>query len=289
MKRIIIAVLASMCVLGLIGCNKETETTHQLGIVVDGVFYEKASQPMLAEVDESTIIGYIKSYSDTVPTKDAETNISKELIDMPYAKVEGGIVLLYEDEWYLCKAENTEGALLAPSAEPVLEEINEIITYNGKEYNKSELCNDTLKWLKLSEQDRMLSSYFPPEFMIFEEKWGIRLTAENITPTGLTINCTQSAGEPTGELQTGSWYILEQWTQEKGWKEVPYIVEGEFTWTAEAWMIPINEVCEWEVNWEWLYGQIPAGKYRIGKEIMDFRGTGDFDKTVYYVEFNIIK
>ena len=54
-------------------------------------------------------------------------------------------------------------------------------------------------------------------------------------------------------------------------------------------MIPMNEVCEWEVNWEWLYGQIPAGKYRIGKEIMDFRGTGDFDKTVYYVEFNIIK
>lgn len=174
--------------------------------------------------------------------------------------------------------------------EPIaLEEKNEIITYNGKEYNKSELCNDTLNWLELSEEERMFSSYFPPEFLIFEEKWGVTLNVEDITTKGLTITCTQSGGESTGELQTGSWYILEQWTQENGWKEIPYIVEGEFAWTAEAWMIPKNEVCEWEVNWEWLYGQIPAGKYRIGKEIMDFRGTGDFDKTIYFVEFSLIK
>lgn len=30
------------------------------------------------------------------------------------------------------------------------------------------------------------------------------LTAKNITSTGLTIVCTQSGGELTGELQTGS-------------------------------------------------------------------------------------
>ena len=46
----------------------------------------------------------------------------------------------------------------------------ETIMYNGKEYSKSELCNDTLKWLELSEQDRMLSSYSPPELIVFEEK-----------------------------------------------------------------------------------------------------------------------
>lgn len=164
---------------------------------------------------------------------------------------------------------------------------DETIIYNGKEYKKSELCNATLKWLELSEQERMFSSYLPPEFMIFEETWGVTLTAENITSTGITIKCTQSGGEPAGELQTGSWYILEVWTKEYGWKQMPYIIDGEIGWTAEAWMIPKNDTCEWEVNWEWLYGAVPSGKYRIGKSIMDFRGSGDFEEAIYFAEFEV--
>ena len=127
----------------------------------------------------------------------------------------------------------------------------------------------------------------PPEFMIFEETWGITLTAENVTPTSATIKCTQSGGEPTGELHTGSWYILETWTQEKGWHEAPYF--AEVAWTQEAWIIPMNDSCEWEVNWEWLYGTLSEGKYRIGKDIIDFRGTGDYDNVIYYAEFEITK
>lgn len=165
--------------------------------------------------------------------------------------------------------------------------LEETITYNGKEYKKSELCNATLRWLELSEQERMFSSYLPPEFMIFDETWGITLTAEDITSTGVTIKCTQSGGEATGELQTGSWYILETWTREYGWKEVPCFVE--VAWTEEAWMIPMNDTREWKVNWEWLYGAVPSGKYRIGKSIDDFRGTGDYDTAIYYAEFEIKK
>ena len=163
--------------------------------------------------------------------------------------------------------------------------LEETITYNGKEYKKSELCNATLKWLELSELERSYSSYFPPEFMIFDEPWGITLTVEDITSTGLTIVCTQSGGNPTGRLQTGSWFILETWTKENGWQEVPLFME--VAWTEETWSIPQNDSTLWEVNWEWLYGVVPSGKYRIGKRIMDFRSSGDFDNAVYYAEFII--
>ena len=78
----------------------------------------------------------------------------------------------------------------------------EIITYNGKEYKKSELCSATLHWLELSEQERLYSSYMPPEFMELEENWGITLSLENVTPTGATITCTQTGGEATGEYDT---------------------------------------------------------------------------------------
>ena len=167
------------------------------------------------------------------------------------------------------------------------DESDELITYNGKEYKKSELCNATLHWLELSEQERMFSSYLPPELMTFEETWGITLTTDNITPSSIIVKCTQADGNAVGELQTGSWYILENWTQESGWKEMPYAIQGEFAWTSEAWIIPMNDTVEWEVNWEWLYGKVSDGKYRIGKEILDFKGPGDYDKAIYLVEFEI--
>ena len=162
---------------------------------------------------------------------------------------------------------------------------DEIIIYTGKEYHKSELCDATLRWLELSENEQLLSSYMPPEFIEFEENWGITLTLDNVTPSGGIIKCTQSGGKATGKLQTGSSYIIEKWTQENGWQECDYYAEVE--WTEEAWIIAKDTVSEWEVDWEWIYGKLPKGKYRIGKEIMDFRETGDYDTVMYFAEFYI--
>lgn len=106
-KDIALILLIFVFLLGLVGCNKGTDTMYVLGIMVDGVFYEKAYQPMPAEIDESAIIGHVAYYTDTFPTKDGETNISADLIGAPYARVEGGIALLCQNEWYLCTAETS--------------------------------------------------------------------------------------------------------------------------------------------------------------------------------------
>lgn len=87
MKKLIVLVVALVCVLGLAGCNKGTDTMYQLGIVVDGVFYEKSPQPMPAEVYESAIIGYVEFYTDTTPARAGETNISEDLIGDFLAKL----------------------------------------------------------------------------------------------------------------------------------------------------------------------------------------------------------
>lgn len=116
---------------------------------------------------------------------------------------------------------------------------------------------------------------------------GVKLRAKNITPTGMTLECNQSDGEPTGDLQTGSYYTIETYNG-SDWLSVNYKdSEMNVGWTQEAWIIPMNDTIEWQIDWEWLYGELPHGKYRIGKEIMDFRDTGDYDKKIYYVNFEI--
>lgn len=295
MKKYISIILLIMCIISLVGCGKKEK--HEIEILVPAgsteafVYSDEEIRPtgnkikiwagaglsdtevILKPVNENVETGYVAEYLTHGMPVEFDTNNVK-------------------DQWFkigVSVQNDSDRDPIAVSIEVEGVEVRiaeEIITHNGKEYKKSELCNATLHWLELSEQERSLSSYFPPEFMNFEETWGITLTVENVTPISATIKCTQSNGQPTGELQTGSWYILENWTQENGWKQVPYVIEGEIGWTAEAWMIPMDDTCDWEVNWEWLYGEIPPGKYRIGKSIMDFRSTGDFDTVIYYAEFN---
>lgn len=123
----------------------------------------------------------------------------------------------------------------------------------------------------------------------YQDEWGVKLIASDIKSTGLTIICQQSEGEPSGRLQTGSPYFLEV-LMDGEWVEVELLPsEYELAWTAEGWYINANDSVEWTVDWTRLYGELPTGSYRIGKEIMDFRSTGDYDKKLYYAGFNLYK
>ncbi len=114
------------------------------------------------------------------------------------------------------------------------------------------------------------------------DDWGITLSVTDVTPTGLTVVFTQSGGNHTGELMTGSYYRLENKD-----KELAYIVEGDVAWTSEAYMIQKDGETEMQANWQWLYGTLEPGAYRIYKEVMDFRGPGDFDEKEYSAEFTV--
>jgi len=118
-------------------------------------------------------------------------------------------------------------------------------------------------------------------------EWGIVLSAENITSTGMTLACAQSGGHYTGELQTGSPYVIEQ-AVNGAWLPVDTKLGQDLVWTMEGWIIQPNDTTKWDVNWEFLYGELEPGLYRIQKEIMNFRGPGDYTQKPYYAEFKIV-
>jgi hypothetical protein len=103
MKKLLVLLLALLLLLSLFGCKKAPATPQ--GILVEGVFYVLPEGPSPGEVDESAVIGNVTAYTDAFPEQEGETNISETLIGAPYARVEGGIALLYQHEWYLCTAE----------------------------------------------------------------------------------------------------------------------------------------------------------------------------------------
>ena len=115
--------------------------------------------------------------------------------------------------------------------------------------------------------------------------WGVTFEAADVMRGGLTIICTQSGGDVTGELSTGAPFWLEEKTPE-GWRQME-TKQKELVWTAEAWGIPMEDTVEWEVRWANLYGSLKKGTYRIGKSVMDWRSPGVYDLCSVYAEFVI--
>ena len=52
-------------------------------------------------------------------------------------------------------------------------------------------------------------------------------------------------------------------------------------------MIEEGQTTRLETRWSALYGELAPGSYRLGKQVMDFRGTGDYDTRDYYAYFDI--
>lgn len=115
--------------------------------------------------------------------------------------------------------------------------------------------------------------------------WGLTLSVKDVTNTGLTLVCTKNGGNPTGELTCGTEYHLSV-LEDGAWKDVPTVIE-EYAWNSLAYHFPEGQDTEFNYTWEWLYGKLPAGTYRLTKGFMDFRGAGDYDTAMYWVEFEI--
>lgn len=103
MKKLLsFALCLLLCV--AFGCSPDAAVNSEMcyaeAIMVDGTIYYKTFGPMPGEVDPNAILGYTASITDTFPDEDGETNFGTE--DMPYARVQEGIAVLYENEWYLC-------------------------------------------------------------------------------------------------------------------------------------------------------------------------------------------
>lgn len=108
---------------------------------------------------------------------------------------------------------------------------------------------------------------------------------KQITPTGATLVFLQyDAQAPDGELSYGDDFTIQQNNNGK-WEDVPIIMEDVYSFDAIAHIIPVDDSSECVLDWEWLYGSLAPGEYRIRKEVLDSRGPGDNTSYILYANF----
>ncbi|MBM7577835.1 immunoglobulin-like domain-containing protein [Jeotgalibacillus terrae] len=88
------------------------------------------------------------------------------------------------------------------------------------------------------------------------------------------------------EVMYGNAYILEKKVNGE-WFEVPITVEGEYGFTAIGYTIAPGSSAEKEMEWDWLYGELNKGEYRILKGINYSVSENSKKRNYLAVEFTI--
>lgn len=112
---------------------------------------------------------------------------------------------------------------------------------------------------------------------------GVTMTVKEgtITPTNLILVFKNSS---SSECAYGEFFSLEKKINEV-WYQVPVTIDGDYGFHSIGYGLSSGDHIEYKVDWNWLYGSQEPGEYRIIKDILDFRGTGDFDKYYLAAEF----
>ncbi|MBR1741856.1 MAG: hypothetical protein IJ733_08290 [Lachnospiraceae bacterium] len=106
------------------------------------------------------------------------------------------------------------------------------------------------------------------------------MSVSNVTPGGATVHIRQYDRKDARELLYGEGYLMER-LEGSTWIEVPRIIEnGAFT--DEGYSIPTEGEAVIETNWEWMYGKLTPGTYRITKTVWDGSNEGGHDNIPAY-------
>ena len=120
-------------------------------------------------------------------------------------------------------------------------------------------------------------------------------TVNNFDGVTMTVNKgTQSSTKLTLSFENnsisqciyGEYFVLEKKINGR-WHQVPVTIDGNYGFNTIGYNLASGDVGERVVDWNWLYGSLNIGEYRIVKDILDFRGSGDYDTYYLAAEFTI--
>lgn len=113
---------------------------------------------------------------------------------------------------------------------------------------------------------------------------GLSFSLKNISSTRATLIFRQyDADAPKGELVFGDDYFIEVQRDGK-WESVPVVIKNA-GFNAIAHIIFPEDSVEQEISWEWLYGELAPGEYRIGKSILESNESGGHQNYMIYAQF----
>lgn len=152
---------------------------------------------------------------------------------------------------------------------------------NGRYYQYRDV-SDNEPFFTLFETDPIIRAWRKGYMGPVSDGVVMTAAAEGITPESLTLRLYNGTNL---ELQYGEAYHLER-LEDGDWQPQPHIIEnGAFH--DVAYVMPPGKPVDLVIKWDWLYGTLAPGEYRLVKEVQEFRSPGDYDTYELTAEFTL--
>ncbi|MHA6251648.1 immunoglobulin-like domain-containing protein [Oceanobacillus sp. CAU 1775] len=128
------------------------------------------------------------------------------------------------------------------------------------------------------------SDFEPTSYESINDLNGVtmQVVEETVSPLGLSVRIENNSDN---RVVFSDDFLLEMKIAED-WFQVPIKLES-YGFNDIGYEVEPGASEEWPANFEWLYGSLEDGDYRIFKKVLDFRGPGDFDEYDVAAEFTI--
>ena len=117
------------------------------------------------------------------------------------------------------------------------------------------------------------------------EKLNLHVEARKVSKSGADIRfyCYM---EPDGykELGFSDAFVLEKKLGD-WYEELPVVIDGDYGFNAPLYNIPIEDFVTHHYDWEWLYGSLEPGDYRLGVDVLATKDDGSHEKVRLYASF----
>lgn len=107
---------------------------------------------------------------------------------------------------------------------------------------------------------------------------------KNITNKEITLNLSNKSD--SNNLLYGEHFMLEKKIEDK-WYEVPIILKEDYAFKEIGYELKPGESVELKVDWEWLYGSLEPGDYRILKDVIIYEKIENQTQHTLATEFSI--
>ncbi|WP_100407833.1 immunoglobulin-like domain-containing protein [Bacillus solitudinis] len=136
-----------------------------------------------------------------------------------------------------------------------------------------------------SDQSVETTDWKPTKYETVNNLDGVTMIVKEgtVSSTGLTVIFENNSNK---QCVYGEDFWLEKKIKGR-WYQVPVALDGNYGFSSIGYDLASSDVKEWTADWDWLYGSLDTGEYRILKDILDFRKAGDYDKYHLTAEFTI--
>lgn len=90
----------------------------------------------------------------------------------------------------------------------------------------------------------------------------VSISISDVSPAGAIVTIKDINEEP---YVYGEWYKIEE-KKNGEWFDVKTIIDN-YGFTEIGYLTDANGKVKFEIDWQWLYGELPKGSYRLLKEV----------------------